>query len=532
MKRGVWLGGLLLLLAGRPVSLRAQENVWRPIQRLPDPPRVGYMAPRPMPAVLLGRPVPVPVESAARADDGGLVQTSYNVQPAHNVVPAGPALPDGVIAASVPPMPRADEGDNAGEPFATQRGGPRPLQLPPGKPTPEIAAPNNWKLGDWKEKYPVTGSPPPPAYAPEGPPPSCFYVNGEYLLWFSKHDRTPPLLTTGTFTGNPAVDQTVGALGRGDTVVLFGGPLNVDPQSGARFTGGWWVDDCHTWALEFSGFFLGQHSKNFAASSAFTPVLTRPFFDLNHNQQSEEIIALPGVSTGGFSVHAPSQIWGLEANAKCQWCCGCDYHVNLLGGFRYLNLHENITITENVQGGPNAPAPFTNASVIAVDSFSTRNEFFGVQVGAQYQWHCGCWGVDVLGKVAVGDTAQAVDILGSQTFTNPAGPVDPRPGGLLALGTNIGHHTKDKISVVPEIGVNLSYRVTDHLRAYVGYNFLFWTNVLRPGQQIDTNLDITKIPNFAVPPGTMPLASPHPFVPFKETDYWTQGLVFGLEYIF
>jgi hypothetical protein len=102
-------------------------------------------------------------------------------------------------------------------------------------------------------------------------------------------------------------------------------------------------------------------------------------------------------------------------------------------------------------------------------------------------------------------------------------------GGLLALPTNIGHFSRDRFSVVPEIGVNLGYQLTDHLRAYVGYNFLYWTNVVRPGAQIDRVLDVTLIPNFPVP-GAVPTGQNRPMVPFKENDFWAQGINFGLEF--
>ena len=53
------------------------------------------------------------------------------------------------------------------------------------------------------------------------------------------------------------------------------------------------------------------------------------------------------------------------------------------------------------------------------------------------------------------------------------------------------------------------------------------SSVVRPGDQIDTSLDENKIPpgTTLAPPGT-----PRPLVPFKESDFWAQGLTFGLEF--
>jgi hypothetical protein len=98
----------------------------------------------------------------------------------------------------------------------------------------------------------------------------------------------------------------------------------------------------------------------------------------------------------------------------------------------------------------------------------------------------------------------------------------------LALPSNIGNFTRDQFAIVPEIGVNVGWHPTSHLRLFVGYNFLYWSNVLRPGDQIDRVLDITQIPNFNTN-GTNPSPQLRPVVPFKDVGFWAQGATFGLE---
>ena len=56
--------------------------------------------------------------------------------------------------------------------------------------------------------------------------------------------------------------------------------------------------------------------------------------------------------------------------------------------------------------------------------------------------------------------------------------------------TNSGSFTRNEFSVVPEIGINLGYNVTQNLRLFAGYNFLYWTNVLRVADQVDTTLNV------------------------------------------
>jgi hypothetical protein len=88
---------------------------------------------------------------------------------------------------------------------------------------------------------------------------------------------------------------------------------------------------------------------------------------------------------------------------------------------------------------------------------------------------------------------------------------------------------RDRFSVIPEVGINLGYQITDGLKIFVGYNFLYWSNVVRAADQIDRTLDINQIPNFR---GTTnpPAPQRRPFVPFKETSFIAHGLTAGLEY--
>ena len=81
-------------------------------------------------------------------------------------------------------------------------------------------------------------------------------------------------------------------------------------------------------------------------------------------------------------------------------------------------------------------------------------------------------------------------------MTNLNGTVTSARGGLLALSSNIGTFHKNSFSVVPEVDATLSYHINEHWRLFAGYDLLYWTNVVRPGQQIDRTLDETLIPNF------------------------------------
>jgi hypothetical protein len=362
-----------------------------------------------------------------------------------------------------------------------------------------------------------------------------FYVRAEYLLWDIRDSRLPPIVTTSP----PAAAGVLGAPG---TVVLFGGgDVDNKLRSGGRFTAGYWFDPCQTCGLEGSFFFLGKRSVSFDASSDTTPVIARPFINVLQGQESVELTALPGVATGSLHVDLSSRLWGAEANVRHLLCCGCGYRFDLLAGFRYLQLDEDLQISEDLltapdfgMGTPGAER-FANTRFQVFDRFQTRNQFYGGQLGATAELRRGRWSLDVTGKVALGSTHQVVNITGSEFLTFP-GSATPQAfqGGLLALSSNIGSFSRDRFSVVPEVGVTVGYNVTEQLRVFAGYNFLYWTNVVRPGDQIDRTLDARRIPNFCVisprecPPGTVNPA--RPLFQFHDTNFWAQGLTAGMEY--
>jgi hypothetical protein len=65
------------------------------------------------------------------------------------------------------------------------------------------------------------------------------------------------------------------------------------------------------------------------------------------------------------------------------------------------------------------------------------------------------------------------------------------------------------------------------VRVFTGYNCMYWSRVVRPGNQIDTTVNLTQVP---IHPSFGPLVGPaQPTVPLTQTDFWAQGIQFGLE---
>ena len=344
--------------------------------------------------------------------------------------------------------------------------------------------------------------------------------SAEYLLWHVNGYNVPPLVTTG-----PA-QFPVGVLGSPGTQVIAGGSdIAEDWYSGARFTIGAWVHECNRLGIEADYFFLCERNSG---QSFNLPVLARPFTSGNTGAPTSEFAAFPGIATGGIAIDAPTELWGFGVRLRKPLCCGCCWNVDLLGGFQYLSLQESLTITETGTFAANAPFPeLAGQTFVVTDRFATENTFYGGQVGVESWFRRGAWMFGLRALVGLGITHQEVDIQGSQVVTNAAGQVATFEGGLLALpGANIGRVERDVFSVVPQVGLNLGYQVTERITLFAGYSLLYWSNVVRPGDQIDMVLDVNRIPNFERNPN--PVVPPRPANPFKQSDLWVHGLNAGV----
>ncbi len=556
MKRGVWLGGLgglVLSLGGCAARLVAEDVDWHAVAPQPAPVTLtgAELIPCPAgPAASLGRPIAIarPVPPAAPG--------SPQLAPVSFETPAAPAP-----AKQTPPaLPTWSEvtGNPPDEPglieevtgFASEHGAPasgtpasgtltgsatQTVQDVTG--TPELG-PVPKKAPDSNPAPLPTGFYPAPAsvVAPvDGPVPDplhCHYfVTAEYLAWALRSYHIPPLVTTGS-VGSPVA----GVLGQDSTRILLGdSDLGGNLRSGLRLTAGTWFDMWQEDGIQASVFYLGQKTDHFSTNTAQNPVIARPFFELNTGQQNVEFVSFPGLATGSIAVNAPSRFFGAEADYRTKLCCGCDYRVDLIAGFRFLDLDEDLNIAENIAlsdaatlGPQINQGDLRNQTAAAFDDFHTKNRFYGGQIGIDGTKCWGSWSLEGKFKLALGATSEEVIVNGEQTFL-PNSALN-KPGDLLALPSNIGSQTRTRFSVVPELDLNIGYQLTDHMRAFIGYNFLYWSDVVRPGDQIDTVLDAATIPNFALKNGEQSTGQNRPTVPFKESGFWAQGLDVGIEF--
>lgn len=364
-----------------------------------------------------------------------------------------------------------------------------------------------------------------------------FYFSGEFMLWWLRGGAYPPLITTSPTTV-PEIER--GRLGPNTTVLFGNEPISQGTFTGGRYTLGFWMDPCKEWAIETTLFHTGERSHRFAVDSAAVPVLARPIQILNlNNIEGRQLFATPATLPGdmldlrgGVVIDSPTRLWGIEANARRNLADNCKWRVDFLVGYRYLDLAEGLHIAEDVVTFRNIPGVpiFAGDRALVDDRFDTRNHFHGGQLGTTVERRFGRWSLESTFKIALGVNQQTVDVADGMTIIRPDGTSTRVVGGLLALPSNLGSHTRDNFAVVPEVGVKLGFQLLPRVKAYVGYDFLYISSVVRPGDQIDRTIDIGQIPFFANPSPPNTTGTIRPVVPFRTTDFWAHGVNFGLEF--
>jgi hypothetical protein len=246
-------------------------------------------------------------------------------------------------------------------------------------------------------------------------------------------------------------------------------------------------------------------------------------------QQDAELGAFPDLVAGQINITTSSELHSAAVSLRKRWREGCRGRIDLIGGYRYFRFRENLLIQENLVSTNPGGLIQQGTTLDVFDRFATENDFHGGELGLAAQFHRGCWSLDLLAKVALGNMRQAAMIDGAATVTTPGDPPETSPGGLLALPTNMGRHRRDAFAVLPEIGLGLRYQASDCLALTAGYTLIYLNHILRTGDQIDPAVNPTQLTNFDQTGGPL-LGEPRPAVLMNDTDFWAQGINLGIEW--
>ncbi len=357
------------------------------------------------------------------------------------------------------------------------------------------------------------------------------WVNIDYLIWWMKAAPAPgPLATTGSL-----LDPRPGALGQPGTRSVFGtSDIGNNPFNGLRLQAGTWIDEARSIGYEGSLFTL-EHRRNFegiSSNSLGSPLLARPGFNIQSGQEEALPISIPNSLAGALTAASSTRFSGWDANVAFNGTDSANFRADGLVGFRALYLAESLTIADSVTAladqGANPAALRKGESRSTLDRFGTNSNFWGGQIGGRLTWVSDRWITTAVVKLALGVTDEIAQVQGltSAKNNNGGGAI---PAGILANYGSSGSYFTNQFAVVPEFNLNLSYRVTQNVSLRAGYTFLYWSDVVRPG-----NVNAHAVNPALVP--SLPTFGAGPLTPTRavvdSTDFWTQGLNLGVEFRF
>ncbi len=355
------------------------------------------------------------------------------------------------------------------------------------------------------------------------------WFNIDYVLMWMKAAPAPgPLATTGSF-----LDPLPGALGQPNTRVVFGNSeISNNAFSGMRVGAGTWIDEARTIGYEASGFTL-EHRRNFQAINSNNngvPFLARPFFDVQLNQEDALPVSIPGFQAGGLTASSSTRFTGWDFNVACNGTDTGDFRADALVGVRCLYLMESLTVGESIVAladqGTDESSLRQGERLSRADRFGTTNNFYGGQVGGRMTWISDRFVTTATVKLGIGVTDQIADLQGlASTRTAGAGI----PAGFLVNAGNDGKYFQSQFAAIPELNLNVGYRIRQNVLLRVGYSVLYWSDVVRPGDTVTRAVNPGLVPtlqSFGTGPANQPRAQ------IDTTDFWLQGVNVGFEFRF
>ena len=362
--------------------------------------------------------------------------------------------------------------------------------------------------------------------------PIRWHLTIEPIIIFHKGIKLPVTATSGDST----LDPVTGALGEPTTTILHGGQAyGGGAFLGGQFRLGYMVLDQDRFFVDASYFISESRTKFYDANSNATgsPVLTRPFFNPTANSQDADPRAFPNILSGSLHDETRTEYQGGQANFKWNFTQngrGNGQDLFFVAGPRWFRLDEYFHTFDSTTELPAG----TGSTFILVDHVDTSNTFFGVHLGPEWHVHWDNFSADVSIKGVFGSMHQRATLAGLTQLTDTSSAITGTPGTVLVDRTqgfyvqpsNGGSIARDRFTWGPEFGLNLAYMINDNVKLGIGYNFFYIDKVIRPGDQIDTTINIQ--PLFAG--GGFGVARPLP--QFRETNWVTQTINFSIEVMY
>jgi hypothetical protein len=261
------------------------------------------------------------------------------------------------------------------------------------------------------------------------------------------------------------------------------------------------------------------------------------------NTVTQVPVAFRGDFAASIEGSGTSRLLGLEFNVNHRDFIVGRTTFSEVYGLRYLKLENNqnllqllsvnddryiVRVDDPFAGGN--PTPVTATTALA-GNYSSRNQFYGLQVGARIDSDWDRFFFNAVGKFGFGAMQQQLTTkeIVSTFNVDAAGGITPGadvPFEVYPNPTDV-HENKTRLAFILEGNMNAGYHITENISLYAGYNIIVMTRIARPsGQGLPTNGS-----------GTITIdqngsAQGPALTHFNETRFYAQGLNVGLEFRF
>jgi hypothetical protein len=259
------------------------------------------------------------------------------------------------------------------------------------------------------------------------------WLGADFQMWFPMATNLPPNMVTAGAGGAQLV---------GTSFVM---PLTL----GFRIDTGMWTDPEQSRGVQ-------SITNSFFAITAVTTVPAGSVI----NSAGWFLSGVP-ITAGTFSGN--SAFTDTDANSIRRLIDSENTKVYGIYGPKFASLEEDLSFAYSAGG------------ISFFDEFHTRNYFIGGQAGVWIVENIGPFVADLQAKCAIGYSYSNLIILGRTTLGN---------GSAFTSDSNIGYYGTSYFSVLPEVDGNLAVKLTDRIQVRIGYSFMAYCNVQRPGDQV------------------------------------------------
>ena len=345
----------------------------------------------------------------------------------------------------------------------------------------------------------------------------------EYLMWFSRGRSAPPLVTTSpagtTAVPMPACCPTP----RCCMATTRRSARTCAAACGSRSAG--------CWPTNAPGSKAGSGASRTAPSGSSPmhrlpdpgpPVFQRPCCGV----EDALLVTYPGITAdGGVNVLSKNDMFvGRRLDSAAP---GPTTAARESTSWPAINSPASTTSSASptCSGRSIRRAAFPSArSPRFPTSSRRRTSSTGLQVGMLFERRKGCWSVEALGKIGLGNMRQRVAVRGHTITTEPAPFPLGTEGGMLALPSNIGEYQRNQFAFIPELNVNLCYNLSPCWKLMVGY-YVHLLQRRGAGRQSDRSRGQLLADSRPHRSATIGRGSA-----FNNSDFLIQGVNVGAEY--